>query len=532
MILRKPYAFIIKHFRLIHLILFACLLYMLSNTNTLYQLFSSLQKSNTSIYVGADIYIHNGIYIFILGSLALSAVVYWLLKAKKKPTVLYLALVIYLIVLAIGYSYLFSTLKTLQNVVVETDTIIFSKDIANLLTLPLYVFCALCFIRGIGFNIKQFNFSKDIKELQIADQDSEEFELLIGQNNYKYIRTIRRALRETKYYILENKFALMCIGGVVLILFGALGIKYYNTYLKRVKESDVTTINSISYVVNKSFITSYDYNGNLVKKGYKYVIANVKLHNSSSLSKTIDLNSITLADGKIVYYPTLNRNGKFYDLGIPYQNKQEIKPYEEIEVTLTFEIPKGVRTKVFTLRIQHGLHTTIDSVIAQYRKIEINANNIDEKQTDITRNTNETMNVDMVGQNKFALTITGASLMDSYNNRYVTCTKELNCRPLSSVISTTAKDRQTMLVIDYKGTIYDTAKFTKTFDTYNKIFENYATIQYTIYNKEYKEKASIVPQSDVEGKIFLQVDRKIYNASHITISFAFRNDHYNIPLKF
>lgn len=531
MILRKPYAFIIRHFRMIHLILLGCMIYMLSSISSIYRLFGSLQKSSTYIYAGAYTYIDKNVYTFIIIALFLSAVLFWLLKEKKKPTLLYIAQVIYLIVLSVGFGYLFSVLTTLQNEVIDADMIIFCKDISLLLSLPSYVFIAICFIRGIGFNLKQFNFSKDIKELQIADQDSAEFELLIGQNNYKYLRTIRRTIRETKYYVLENKFAFTCIAVVVTAVFIGYGIKYYNQYMKRLSASEVTTVDSVSYIVNRSYITGLDYNGKSVNKGYKYVVVDMKFYNSSSLDKTLDLDHITLADGKIVYYPTITKNGKFYDLGVPYLSKKVIKPNQELLATLAFEIPASVKTKNFTLRVQYGLSSSVSKVIPQYRKFSINALNIDTKDVIKTNELNETINIDTVGRNKFSLTIKDYKLMDAYNNRYVICSNVMTCRPISNVIKTTQLDKKTMLVVDYSGTIYEDANFTKTFNTYNKIFENYVNVNYSIYNKDYQEKAKVVVDSYVDGKVFLVVDRRIYDASSISLEFNFRNDKFIVPLK-
>ena len=88
-----------------------------------------------------------------------------------------------------------------------------------------------------------------------------------------------------------------------------------------------------------------------------------------------------------------------------------------------------------------------------------------------------------------------------------------------------------MLVIDYKGTMFDSAKFTKTFNTYNKVFNNFAYIEYDNYNKNEYEKVSIVPNSDVEDKIFLLVDRALMNSKYINLIFRFRNHTYVVPLK-
>jgi len=88
-----------------------------------------------------------------------------------------------------------------------------------------------------------------------------------------------------------------------------------------------------------------------------------------------------------------------------------------------------------------------------------------------------------------------------------------------------------MLAIDIDGMMYDEAKFTKTFTTYNSIFEGFAYIDYIEKNREYTERVNIVPLSNVEGKVFLLIDRRLLNADKINLIFKFRNNTYVVPLK-
>lgn len=530
-VLRKPYAFIIKHFRLIHILLLACLIFLVVHLNDLHHFFANLQATSTYIYAGADVYIDRTVYLFAIGGLALSGIVFWLLREKKKPTTLYMSLIFYFIVLIIGNSYLFSLLRRLMEEVLEIDTIIFAKDISNILMLPGYVFLIFCFIRGIGFNIKQFNFSKDIAELQIADKDSAEFEVLIGQNNYKYFRTIRRVFRETKYYILENRFAIIIISSILFLFFLGGCFHYYNLYLKKLSERDITTVEGITYVVNRSYMTEYDYKGNRIRRGYKYVVVNMKFYNSTSTDKALNLDLITLYDSGLVYYPTLLANSSFYDLGVPYHEGEKIRASDELTATLAFEIPSSVKSKDFTLRVQYGLDNALDKVIAKYRQFAIHTVSIDAEELIQSRNINETMNVNAVGENQFSLTIAGHEIRDSYNDRFVICSKNLTCTPSSRLVVPTNPINSTMLVVHYTGEMFDDANFTMTFDTYNKVFANIGELTYKIANKEYTESIDIVPLSNVEGKIFINVNRRISRASEIFLTFHFRNETYNVQLK-
>lgn len=530
MIIKRPYAFIIKHFRLIHLLMLGCLSYLLLVARDINSLFTSLQSSSTFIYAGAEAYINNSVYYIILILLFLSGVVFWLLREKKKPTRLYLLLIIYAIVQLVLFYYVFNLLYILKDTVVESEQLILGRDISTICSLPNYVFIVICFIRGIGFNIKQFNFSKDIEELEIADKDSEEFEVLIGQNNYKYFRFIRRTLREIKYYILENKFAISVFASFIMLFFVGYGIYYYNQYMKKMGESEATSVNNITYSVRSSYITSRDFNGNEISDMYKYVVVDMSFYNTGMEAKSLNLDKITLANGDLVYYPILTRNQRFYDLGIPYNEGDMIPPGEVKNATLAFEIPKSVTTKRFSLRVEYELDASGANIISRYRLFDVNARQIDQKKTETKKNINETINTNVVDKNNFNLTVTGYSILDSFDNRYVKCQNINSCLSLSDVIKPSRINTETMLVVDFKGTVYEDANFTKTFNNYNKIFENYCTVSYVLFNKGYSTKAKVVTNSDVDGKVFIVMDRKLVNASEITLYFNFRDNQYEVPL--
>lgn len=530
MILRKPYAFIIKHFRLIHLMMLACLAYLLMIARDINKLFESLQASSTFIYAGADIYINKSVYYVLFIFLFLSGVVFWLLKEKKKPTKLYLFLIIYGVIEIFLFYYEFNLLSVLQENVVESDQLILGRDISTICLLPNYVLMAICFIRGIGFNLKQFNFSKDVEELEIADVDSAEFEVLIGQNNYKYLRFIRRTIREIKYYILENKFGIAVFSSVLALFFLGYGVYYYNTYLKKTSKEETNIIDGIAYTVRDSYITTKDFNGNELSETYKYVVVDLTLFNNTSDVKTLNLDNITLSNGALVYYPVLTRNQKFYDFGVPYNEGDLLFPSTSRDATITFEIPRSTNSRNFALRVQYGLDTSGNKVLTKYRKFDVSSADVDSDTVFINTNINETINTNVAGKNPFNLTITGYSILDSYDNRFVVCKSVTACNPLSNVIRPVRSNSETMLVIDYKGTMYDDAKFTQTFNTYNKIFENYCTIKYRVYNRDYSLKANVVANSDVDGKIFITMERNLVNASSISLVFEFRDNKFEVPL--
>ena len=186
------------------------------------------------------------------------------------------------------------------------------------------------------------------------------------------MRTIRRTIRELKYYFLENKFAISMISLAIVVVLSIVGVYYYNGYLKKLKETESASVNGITYTVNDSYITANDFNGEKIKEGYKYVVVDLSLYNVTSYSKTLDLAKIVLSNGQLLYYPTLIMNGKFYDLGKPYEEKQVILPSAYVEATLSFEIPETVTSNNYTLKVQYNLEGVLDRVKANYKNFDKN----------------------------------------------------------------------------------------------------------------------------------------------------------------
>lgn len=531
MILRKPYAFIIKNFRIIHLILLGCLLFSAFQMSDLYSFFSHLQSTGTYIYVDAIRYINTSAFYAIGINLFLSLVIYWLLKIKKKNVTLYLLLIIYNILLIFAFIYLNSQLRLLTKEIFTIDKIILVKDISFISNIPAYVFAVFCFIRGIGFNIKQFNFSRDIQELKIVEKDSDEFEFVLGQNNYKYLRTMRRVKREMVYYIKENKFAITVFSIIILVICGGIGYYYYDKYEKKMALSEITYVDNITYSVSGAYVTEYDYNYNLINKGYKYVIVDLDLFTNAT-NRKLNLERIILNYDEFDYHPTLSKNGKFYDLGIPYLRDSILPVNENYSVSLVFEIPSTVKTNNFTLKVQYETDDSFSSkVVNRYRNFNVKAINVDQAKEPVVYHLNESISSNIVDHNKFELLIKNYDIKDNFNNRYIKCITPNDCSVISKLISSNKDASKTMLILDYEGFIDNDAFFSKHFNTYDKIFENFIEVNFITNGKSYKEKAVLLAADDADGKAFILVDRKIKNASSIYLMFKFRNEWIKLIIK-
>ena len=116
MILRKPYAFLIKHFKLIHFIMALCMGVLLYQTTILQNFFNEFANS-TQVIVDTDIanvLLGGYIYIFPVLVIIMSLIVLVLMSLKDKPKLYYLLNIVVYIALIVLYIYASSTIGTMQ----------------------------------------------------------------------------------------------------------------------------------------------------------------------------------------------------------------------------------------------------------------------------------------------------------------------------------------------------------------------------------------------------------------------------------
>ena len=164
MVFKKPYAFLIKYFKILHLILAGLMIYLSVRINLITNLFDRLADNISISLVGiSSKYINVFMYLSILLIIGIAFIIWFLMKNKQKPTKYYLFIIGYYLVLLLFLIIYASALKSLEEVSMTNNALRAYKDISFLLPLGQYYFMVMAILRGIGFNIKQFNFSKDVK---------------------------------------------------------------------------------------------------------------------------------------------------------------------------------------------------------------------------------------------------------------------------------------------------------------------------------------------------------------------------------
>ena len=374
MVLKKPYAFLIRHFKLIHLLLCIPLLYLVIRTGAIATFLAQYVSNNyyTTVTDLSATYINYFMYLAVLVVLLLVLAIYFLMRQKEKSTKFYLFLLLYYIVLFLLISFSHSILGSIETNEIEAQAVRMYRDIAFIVYIPQFFFLGYTALRGIGFDLKKFNFDEDVKELEITDIDDEEFELVFGKDTYKYKRNFRRFIREFKYYVLENKITFSILAGIILVVIGTVFYLNVEVFHKTVRQTKKMNHNNLIVTVTDSVLTNRDLGGNIIDKDKYYLALAVKITNKGTISTTLDYENFRLEVGNRFILPTLDRSSYFADMGLTYARDTLIAAGEENVYVLTYEIDKDWLEKRIRLKILESVTLEVGSVTPIYTTVNLN----------------------------------------------------------------------------------------------------------------------------------------------------------------
>ncbi len=526
-ILKKPYAFLIKNFRLIHLVLTVFIGYLIFKTYNLYSFFNRYVENVYATLSDAIPSNYITIFMFLISIIitAFSLAMFMLMKKKDKPKNLYTGLSAYYILYFIGmilYFVLFKSMET-QQLTVRNAMVI--RDLTFLIMLPQVVLLILSAIRAFGFDIRKFNFSKDLKELDIHEEDNEEFEFVLGVDSYKYFRYLRRRVREFKYYILENKFmftVLMSLTCAVLLILTILNFTVYNrVYGKNQKVS----ANNMDIKVIDSFLTNMDYKGNEVSEGKYFLIVNINFTNESGQSTVLELQNYELLTKSGTAYPTPSRSIHFVDFGAGY-SKEKIPNGKSANYILVYEIDKKDVEKKYTLRVTDSIEYKAGTMNSKYKKIALKPSIYDKIEPAKNYKLGETIEMYDTILNNTSLLIDSFEFRNKVTYKYEACIRT-NCTDKTDVVTAEVAKAKTLLVLYGNLNIDKTSSFSKNSKTAMSFYDAFVQIK---FDNKIAPVTDVTPNS-ITDRYILSVDENIAKAKSIELQITVRNKSYNLKLK-
>lgn len=535
MILKKPYAFLIKHFRIIHLLLLAPIAYLISKTFKIVAFFRTYVSNNytTNIINIAGEHINFFMYLAVIIILVTTISIYYLMRQKEKSTKLYFFTIIYYLILFILIGVTHSILSGMERDVISAQTARAYRDISSVICLPQYFFFIYMLIRGIGFDIKKFNFANDIKELEITDIDSEEFEFTVNIESYKVKRTIRRFIREFIYYVQENTFVFSCIVAVCIIFIGTTIYLNFGVYNKTYHVSDKMTHNFFNIEIKNSMLTNIGYDGNPITEGKYYLVLQLFIENKSMKSYPLDYNNFRLiVDGKNIY-PTLDRGEYFVDYGAAY-HKEKIKKQTSNTYALVYELTENQVQDNYEIKILEGITYGVGEITPKYKIIKLKPEKITEVETIANYEKGKIVNLKNTALGYTTFKVDSYALVNSYLYEYEYCYSENNCRKLKDNITPDISgtiEKTTLLVLNAEYNLDKTTIYANNIRSDNKFFENYLSVAYTKENKTKILKLKNRTTPYLKNTLVFELRNEIMTADSIDLLITIRNKRYTITLK-
>lgn len=504
MIFKKPYGFLIKHFKLIHLILTGLFIYLLKYVNDILGFYNDFRAGIAS-KVDAEIYLNNGYVLPVFLSIVICVIAYLLLKYKDKPRVLYIVLIGFVLCISVMINIVQGGLEVILYEVIDTKTLLLYRDLLKILIVFQYISIGVVLVRGLGFDIKKFNFVKDLHELDIDVSDEEEVELTLGNANAVQ-RKFHRRLREFKYYYIENKTFILIIVGVIL-LFGISGFIINKEVINKVySQGESFSSDEFGFNLINSYITRTSYNNEiLLSDDYYYVIANMNLLSRGVKREFNKANLILYIDDNS-YRPENYTGDKFMDLGTIYR-KQKVGSASNY--LFVYKVPSSEVDKKMLLEYAGDLKVKLKPVMLDKSSKEINYKLGDK--LDLSRTTFKTGSI----------TISNVEIGNSfeYNYQYEIGGKVYDSKYIIN------SSQGVILKLDISSS------YPLGLDNYN-FLDTYCTLKYKIDDKEYVVKSFInkTPGSHQNG-IYVSVDKNIESATSIWFDIQIRSDKYIYKIK-
>lgn len=506
MIFRKPYGFLIKHFKLIHLILTGLFIYLTIKVNGMLAYYNNFElgivgKLDAINYITDD-------YLAAVGaSIVICIIAYILLRYKKKPRMLYLVLIGFVLVVAVVINISYGGLQTIYTSILDKRTIRLYRDLLKILVVFQYISILPVLVRGLGFDIKKFNFVKDMQELNFDMSDEEEVELTLGDTNSTQ-RKFNRRIRELRYYFIENKVFISIIIVIALII-GASTLYVSEEVINKVyNEGEVFSSNEFQFRVDKTYITTKGYDGKvIVGEDFSYVI--VKMIVASNSGKK-ELNTANLI--LEVNYNSYSSGGyygsKINDLGIIYKK----------------QFFSGAKTYLFVFKVNNEDISSKDDMRLVYagdKEVNLKPVMLDEVGEVSTYKIGEVLDFSktILGSGSFKIDSYELAASFPYSYNY-----EIGGESFTGQYD----------ISSIKGGILNlkiSSSYINNLDDYG-FLDTYAVLKYKVGDIEYEIKnlENKTPGNYKDG-LYLAVDKSVMEADSIWFDIVIRNVHYIYTIK-
>lgn len=517
MIIRKPYAFLIKNFKKIHILLFAISVYVYYYNTQLNSFVKEFMRLETYDYYNEPItkYVtFTTIAAMLLLSIG-SIVLIWLLRHKKKPWKLYI-IPAFEYLFMIGVFLASKSFFDKYNGIIDSAAIRAIRDLLNITSVLQYPSMFIFLIRAFGVDLNKFNFKSDEEFLELNNEDREELEINIEIDKDSLKRFFKKTKRNISYVYTEHKFVINIIVTVVLVV--SLFTTYRRVFVtnKSYSEGEGLGANGYTITINESYYTDKDYRGKDVSSKSAFVIVNMTIKNNLQ-TRVVDLQKFHVMNGISNYITTAKMyETEFHDFGKTYQ-KLELKRDASETFVMIFRVDKKLPKNKYVLYYQEFNGDT-----PYLRKIKLKLNDVSKIEKHKTLNLGDEMNFTIKGKKEMII-FDDYEILDKAEYSYRVCTSA-SCTTKPGTF--TAPNGYKILKISFASNNFE-GKDMIDFST------KYGTINYI----DSKNKKSVVSIKNPFNKtyygkyLFIRIPIEVANSSAIELEYTIRNNNYIYKLR-
>ncbi len=523
MILRKPYAFLIKHFKKINLLLLILILFIYNNATK----FSRFTKNYVDIQIynekidSISNYFNTTLVLSFLLVFIISMILIVLLKKKDKPYISYILVFIanmYSFGLLI-YSNNYFKYKANDGFKIVNAKVI--SDLGFIATLLYYPLLVILIIRTLGIDLKSFGFQEDKEYIDINDEDREEVEVEVQFDKEKYIRKAKYYFRTIKYFVLEHLIPV----SIVLIIVLAMGVKNVYNFIfvtnKIYGMNEVVNSNSYNLKVKHTYLTDKDYAGNvIVNDGSYFILVDLEVGNPTNYYRNFDIEKMLLFIDDDFYVPLTKYNPHFKDMGNLFTG-EKMNPNETLSYLLIYQVAKPKKNANFVLKYQDV--DTSKNKSGKLIQIKMKVLDVSKFKDKGLGHYKEKMTIPINENEKMHFNIFSYEIGKATNYIYQSCGMDGQC----PIYETTYDAPSGNNVMHLKFSLEEATK-----EDFMDFINSYAKIRYVINNETKETKIKNAITRRYQGNhLYLLVPEDISNASRIDLVFTVRTYRYTYRLK-
>ncbi len=527
MIIKNPYNFIAKHYRLINALMLIPMIYLLLKFRDISSFFVDFVKNGYKTYETnfADEYVTMLSFRVTALMIIYNGIMYFVFTSKKKNGLVYGIGFIYYIVLVILALLFHSSMNGISGL--DATFANFVRDMSRLSYLPLYFFILFTITKALGFNIKTLQFDKN-SELRVNEED-EEIEIRIGSEEHYAKKSLVHLLRELKYYVLENKFVFTVIGGILGI--GALIGLYVNFRItnKSINYNQEVSTSTFDMALKESYITNVDYRGNDIQGGKYYLVVKIALRNKS-VDTRVDKAVFRITYGKKTFMPVYDKSSRFLDIGKPYEG-QILKYGSEDDYAFAYELEeKDVKTS-YKLQILNTLKYKDGELLKTYKTFSVRPKNITKpiKLGEVKMGTEVNLKDTTLGN--ATMKIKDIDIVEKYDYLSKECNKDDECVEVKNTV--VPRPGYALMVIEDSIKLDEKSSYYK--NSYQDFYGDFVSTKLkpkAIYGLDeiITPMRNVTPKSMTDKKVYeVGVDALI--SDEITMNVRIRNVYFSIKLR-